>query len=87
MSEGVMTALGPCWSCKKVFLFDPVNVTSVSVCHECEHPSDMHTVDCTRRPDAVYQEPLCLDCARLVNEARAKRGDPPVRIFLDAYPE
>lgn len=88
MSEGVMTALGPCWSCKKVFLFDPEKVTSVSVCHECAHPSDMHTDDCTRsRPGAVYQEPLCLDCARLVNEARARRGEPPVRILPGAYPE
>lgn len=79
-----MVALGPCWSCKKTFAFDPDKVTSVSVCHECQHPSDMHTDDCTRTGE-VYSEAICLDCARLVNEARRRRGESPIAILPGAY--
>lgn len=84
-----MAMMAPCWSCGTTFLSDPDRVTSVSVCSECNSPADMHGAfdgsgECTRTGEVVRQ-PLCRNCAEMVNEARRQRGDAPIAILPGAY--
>lgn len=79
-----MAIMAPCWACRTTFMSDPDKVVSIRICTECKHPTDMHTETCTGQGEGVRQ-PLCLDCATKVNQARAQRGEPPIRIDRGAY--
>lgn len=86
MSSGVMVALAPCWSCKKVFMFDPDKVPSIPICQECHRPPDLHAEDCTQTAELV-REPLCRECIEMINANKRRQGEPEVHVMVGAYPE
>ena len=65
--------VGPCWACKRRFVFDPRTVTSLWVDPVTQLPPDLGGDRARAR-----REPLCSGCLALVNAARAEKGAPPV---------
>lgn len=69
MSEGVITAMGGCFCCKRVFTFNPRKVPSFTP------PGREYRA----------REPICRTCIDGINVERKKRGLPEFEIQPDAY--
>lgn len=63
------TAIGPCWVCRSLFVFDPETVSSVLVDPVTDQPPDLGG-----DPDRAVARPLCPPCVTEANLERAKAG-------------
>lgn len=70
---GAFFALGPCWTCKQLFQYDPDTVPSVPI-----DPVTGLAPDLGGDPDRARREPICPACVARINPQRAARGLPPL---------
>ncbi|MBO0729903.1 MAG: hypothetical protein J2P57_11640 [Acidimicrobiaceae bacterium] len=76
-------AIGPCWSCRRPFEFNPELVPSVPIDPETGQPPDVDP-----RPggyERAVRQPLCRECVDLINRQRRQRGGPEMEILPGAY--
>lgn len=73
-------AFGRCWSCRRVFTFDPDRVPSIPIDPATNLPSDLGG-----DPAAVVRQPICRDCVDLSNDRRNRDGLDPIVVLPGAY--
>jgi hypothetical protein len=88
--SGYVYACSPCFTCGRLFTYNPHLVPSVPIDPETRHPLDVDEHGNTQPIDPAaaaraVKQPLCSTCITLVNERRVARGDEPIYIFPDAY--
>jgi hypothetical protein len=95
---GAMLALGPCFTCKRVFGFHPDLVCSVVICRckgcGMQSPPDLLVNEvCPANNGGPHmaepgrREPLCRDCVERINVQRSSHGQSPMEILPGAYPD
>lgn len=71
--NGYMIAIGPCWACGNIFLFDPDTVDSIFIDGQTNLPPDLCTCGdraaCDKR---AVRQPVCPNCMARRVAARAK---------------
>lgn len=72
---GYMFVLGHCWSCGRLFTFNPHHVPSIPVLPDGTIGGG---------PGAT-REPLCATCIGIANERRKATGMPLWHVHADAY--
>lgn len=84
MSDGpYLLAVGPCWSCKRTFSFNPARVPSIPIDPQTGKPPDIDP-----EPggyERAEREPICEACMTLMNARRRERGLPEMPILPGAY--
>lgn len=78
-STGVAIAIGSCVCCARVFMFDPDQVPSIYARFGSPQgvgDRKLETSDVPR--EGFYREPVCPECAKRVNEERARLGKEPI---------
>jgi hypothetical protein len=82
---------GPCWSCGRLFTFDPDLVPSLPIDPETNRPVD---VDEHGEPGRAWtaeeyartvKQPICEACIGKSNDLRAAKGQPPIPVLPGAY--
>jgi hypothetical protein len=66
---GYVYVMGPCFSCRRIFSYNPKHVPSIP-----SHLSGTGT-----------REPVCLECINQANPHRIKNGLPPIVPHPEAY--
>jgi hypothetical protein len=88
--SGYAYAYSPCFTCGRLFTYNPHRVPSVPIDPQTRRPLDVdeqgnpQPIDPEARARAVRQ-PICSTCIVLINERRVSRGDDPIEVFPDAY--
>lgn len=70
MAEGVMLALGTCFTCKEMFQFDPETVPSVLIDPDTGVPPDIGNTD----PQNAVAQPICPPCVTDISAKRRAAG-------------
>lgn len=70
MAEGHMLALGPCFTCKQLFEFDPETVPSVPIDPTTGVPPDIGGTD----PANAVNQPVCPPCVQDITVKRKAAG-------------
>jgi hypothetical protein len=85
--EGRLVAIGECWSCHRLFAFDPDLVPSVPIDPLTNRPPDMDPPDGDRAASAAraIRRPVCRACIRKANALSAAEGRPPIVVLPGAY--
>lgn len=66
---GEMMAYGPCWSCRRNFMFDPEWVPSIPIDPEVNLPPDLGG-DAAR----AVRQPVCPSCMEMADRRREARS-------------
>ena len=88
--SGYVYVASPCFTCGRLFSYNPHLVPSVPIDPETGRPLDVdehgqpQEIDPAAKTRAVKQ-PLCKDCISLVNARRRAKGLEPIHVFRDAY--
>lgn len=97
---GEIVGIGPCYSCRQVFMFVPEKVPCIMVDPATGIPPDVDPDTGKRLPDgtdvsgltserlaSLDRRPLCKSCVAIVNDARKAHGEPPVEVAAGTYLE
>ena len=75
-----MFAYGPCWSCGRMFTFNPDRVPSIQIDPVTQRPTDLGG-----DPARARREPICADCVERANAERRRDGREPIVVLPGAY--
>lgn len=82
MEQGHVAVYGPCWSCRRLFTYDPDRVPSLPVDLATNTPADVGE----HAPGAEYVRlAICRTCVDRANDARRARGAPVIDVLPGAY--
>lgn len=82
-------ALGRCHLCKELFEFNPHTVVSLSIDPQTNRPPDVDQDGKQIVPDPealarMRRAEVCNQCTAELNEARARRGMPPISLAKES---
>lgn len=88
--SGYVSVASPCFTCGRIFSYNPHLVPSVPIDPQTNRPLDVNErgkeqpIDPEARARAIRQ-PLCRDCIALVNVRRIEKGLEPIYVSPNAY--
>lgn len=81
----MLIALGPCWACERLFVFNPELVPVVLIDRASNTPPDL--LPAGTPVGEVVRAQLCRPCVDLNNAERERRGLPLIDVLPGAYPD